>query len=788
MRNRMPALSKSPRSRLLALSTVVIAGCCTASADPPRGGAPLGQAGPATAPPRQPASPPPQGGVAGGQRPGGTLERVRYELSAYVARAELREDETLVADFGVPGGAKYSMGGWLTSTGDDAVLEETSVTLVPGTSAKLALPIAKAGAHTLVLRLKRMRPGEMTIYLNGRTIQRVRTAPPAGFEVLRVELPAEGLRVGENLLQLRAAEVGAVPGGGRASMALDWMRIGQGTIAETTPPTPGALAPVGERALLIPGGFTVGYATEVMPGARLRARIKGAEGTVLEVVAMIDGDEARPLASVQASSGGTPLDVDLATMTGKVVRFDLRARGGAATLERPAFVTMDGSAASSAAPTAPTRPRNVIIYLIDTLRADKLRPINPESRVETPGLSRLVEAAAVMVGARTQENWTKPSVATLLSSLLPWQHHAITSEAVVPAEVRMLPELLKDDGFHTGAFIANGYVSEGFGFRQGWNTFRNYVREGRRTRAQYLAADVLEWLDARPTDKPFFLYVHAIDPHVPYSPPDHFVQMYDRLPYTGVVDFTDDNELLEKIKSGRIAVNERDKARLEALYDGEISYHDVHFNSILDGLSRRGLDDDTMVVVTADHGEELWDHGSVGHGHSVYEELLHIPMIVRLPGVTSGSVRVPDAVGLVDVMPTVLEALGKEIPAEAAGKSFLPLLRGETPDAPLATVSGFMEGWRTVSVGGYKLIHRTIERMMVYHLTEDAREQRDLGPERPITVRYLRGMLGLALGASDGRAGRAAPRRVNIRQETTTIDPETEAQLRALGYVGSQRR
>jgi len=139
-------------------------------------------------------------------------------------------------------------------------------------------------------------------------------------------------------------------------------------------------------------------------------------------------------------------------------------------------------------------------------------------------------------------------------------------------------------------------------------------------------------------------------------------------------------------------------------------------------------------------------------------------------------------------MPTVLDALHVPIPEEAAGHSFLPLVLGGHAAAPRATVSGFMDGWRAVAVGRWKLIQRTAERMFVYDLTADPHEQSDLAAGRPIALRWLRGLLGLTLGESDNAAGRPRARRVQIEAQTTTIDAETEAQLRALGYVGSSRR
>ncbi len=788
----------SSRTRLRSLASLAsaaglaasLAGCSPTRSGPTPG-APIRRERAATAPttaPTQEATPAHADAPA---RPAPsvptTTARVHFALAAHVARAELRSGPVLLEDHGVPGGAKYTLGGWLTSTGDDRVVAGASAMVMPGTTAKLALPAERTDAQVIAVRARAGRRERLRVFLNAREIGSGELAADGAWTTVRVSVAAGALKRGENTLLLRAESAG---------LAVDWVKLGpDADVTDAPPPSPEQLVALegGEPALVLPAGLRAGFALEVPRGARFRARVKGAEGAQLEVVAQRDGADELVLGRTAATAQGAAIDADLGALAGQIVRIELRAQGGETRAVGPAVVTLDG-----AAPAASRPVKNAIVYLIDTLRADKLQAVNARSRVQTPGLARFIEQAAVMAGAHTQENWTKPSVTTLLSSLFPWQHQAVTTEAVVPAAVELIPETLSARGFHTGAFIANGYVSDRFGFRQGWTSYRNYVREGRRNVAQYVAADVLEWLDQRPQEKPFFLYVHTIDPHVPYKPPRQFLEMYDATPYSGVVDFSSDNELLEKIKAGRIPLDARDKVHLEALYDGEISYHDVHFNAIVDGLARRGLADDTMVIIVADHGEEFWDHGSVGHGHSVYEELLHIPMIVRLPGTTQRPLRVEDAVGLVDVMPTVLEALGQPLPDGLAGQSFLPLLRGETPDAPRATVSGFMEGWRTVVSGRYKLIHRTLERQMLYDLERDPREQTDLAADRPIAVRYLRGMLGLALGAVEGTPAQTpaqgrpttAPRaRPQVHaQETTTIDPQTEEQLRALGYIPGARR
>lgn len=722
-----------------------------------------------------------------------TPGRIRYDLAAHPSHAEVREGDVLVIDHGAPGAAKYTLGGWHTGVVEHDV-EGTSAAVVTGTRGKLLVPFDFEGEATVAFRARLFRPGPLHVYLGSEHLTAVELPPDGSWQVVRVSIPAEHVRRGEAILLFRTERSGPVPGlDTRAGVAIDWMRVGPASadIGEATPLSAETLAEEigGHAAVRLPADARLGWALEVPAGAWLRGVAVGGGGARLEAVAHVDGAEPRVLGRAVATASGAPLDLDLRSLAGEVARIDLVARGGELRLVRPAVVTLDRREAPAWQP-----PRNVLVYLIDTLRADKLQPYNAETRVRTPGLTRFLQGTTTLTRAHTQENWTKPSVATLLSSLMPWEHTAVRGESVVPDSVRLLPEHLKEHGFYTGSFIANGYVSDRFGFGQGWDTYRNYIREGRRTPAQYVAADVLQWLDDRPEEEPFFLYVHTIDPHVPYRPPDEFLEMYQQERYRGPVSFRRDATLLENIKLGRLRLRAADKAHLEALYDGEISYHDIHFAAILDGLERRGLADDTMVVVTSDHGEEFWDHGSVGHGHNVYEELLHVPMFVRLPGVTDQLQALEAPVGLVDVMPTILEALGQELPDDLSGRSFLPLLLGKDTPAPRYTVSGFMEGWRTIVLGRHKLIHRNADSVALHDLTEDPGEERDVAAEHPITVRWGRGMLGLALAAADEPAAgparrprRRRPRAPRHEARSTEIDPETEAQLRALGYVDDWR-
>jgi arylsulfatase A-like enzyme len=706
--------------------------------------------------------------------------RSHYAFAPELARAELRRGETWLVDFGEPSDAKYSLGGWLTLSADAQAAGGPTALVVRSRNAKLFLPADATGPARITIRARTYANTALIVSVAGKKIGERKLAG-RDFETLTFDVGAEVLRAGDNLFELRVAKTGSIRSGISGAFAIDWVAIGPQT-RDVTPP-PAARELVGSSdALRIPAGLTLGYTLEVPSGAALRATAKSAGPARLRVSAARDGAVSSELGVIELKGGDATqvIQLPLASLEHDVARIDLSASGGPIELQSAGIVVPDSVRTITRKPI-----RNVVLMLIDTLRADKLKPYNPNTRVRTPGLVRFLENAVTMHDARSQENWTKPSVATLLSSLYPWQHNAFDDDSKVPASVELLPEFFSARGYRTAGFIANGYVSDKFGFGQGWDDYRNYIRENRRSIAQEVAADVLHWLDTRPAKQPFFLYVHTIDPHVPYKPPKSFLAMYDSAPYSGPVDFTHSNDLLERVKLGKLSLNDRDKVRLEALYDGEISYHDVHFASILDGLDKRGLADDTLVVVTADHGEEFWDHGSVGHGHSVYDELLHVPLMFRIPGVTEGNAILRGNVGLVDVAPTILDALGLQVPDSMSGRSFLPELMGQGSRAPRASASGFMTGIRALAVGRLKLVQRGIEQVSLFDLEKDPGETKDIARTRPIALRYTRGLLGLQI--ADSTTPTATRRTRSHAREKTKIDRETEAQLRALGYVGTSR-
>ncbi|MFW5921047.1 MAG: sulfatase, partial [Polyangiales bacterium] len=594
------------------------------------------------------------------------------------------DHQGLFVDFGTPARMKYTVGHWRTNWGSDGASGDTTYTHA-GKRGRLYFHVDDPGPLTVRMRLKPIGTEQVSPYVNGDDIELVTLDKGDDYADYDIVVPADKVQTGENTLMLVFG--GTEPVGGEdVSVAMESIRVIPGhdvPEGDYDAPSWGTLkakVQVGGEArdaLAVRRPTTLGYYVQVPEAAKLAFGV-GLEGegeAPVKVRVRPEGGEEQELWSGKAGAEWAEKVVDLGRFAGTVARIELVAPGdgkGRVAWSQPALHVPKPDEASK-----PDQPKNVVVLLIDTLRASKLQPYNPDSPVETPHLTEVAEQGTIFELPQSPENWTKPSCASILTSLYPVSHGAKKDNSRLPGSADLLSEHLEAKGFQTGSFIANGYVSRKFGFDQGWKHYTNYIRESKNTEAENVFKEAGDWIEKNKDDR-FFAYIQTIDPHVPYDPPDKYLKMYDDREYDGQVQPRKTAQLLEQAKSGEIEFSDSDKKRLEALHDGEITYHDHHMGEFIARLKKLGVWEDTLFVITSDHGEEFEEHGSWGHGHSSFQELLHVPLIFHGPGAADGK-RVPQVVSTLDIGPTVLELLGIDPMEAAEGRSLVAYMTGETP-------------------------------------------------------------------------------------------------------------
>lgn len=452
------------------------------------------------------------------------------------------------------------------------------------------------------------------------------------------------------------------------------------------------------------------------------------------------------------------LDSDLSRFAGREIRltFHVEAEGLPAGAAGKPVIAWAPVRLSRARPEeeAPRERPNVLFLVVDTLRHDHLTPYGYR-RDTSPNLARLLAARGVVAeSAYSQAPWTLPSVVSFLTSRYPGEILGSDSATYgIPPAVPSLAEEMEKLGYETGGFIANKVLHAGNGFERGFSTFFNppaEVPEGEVPDASALADRMGPWLAAH-RDAPFFLYAHFMDPHDPYVNPEI---VNGRSPYFPDYQGEISGYHIHGLHTGKIplADPENDVAQVNALYDSEIHYADRFLGELIESLPPAVLRN-TLIVLTADHGEEIYDHGGWKHGFTLYEELIHVPLLLRWDGRLPAGTRLPGVVRLLDLAPTLLRAAGGTPPASWEGVDLLPALAKK---APLPRLTAFAQHMmigplRAAAVHeGSKLIlfnPRTpfapaddlqkhlwnldlqrLQRVELYDLAKDPREKTNLAP------------------------------------------------------------
>jgi arylsulfatase A-like enzyme len=422
----------------------------------------------------------------------------------------------------------------------------------------------------------------------------------------------------------------------------------------------------------------------------------------------------------------------------------------------------------------PARPPIVLVTL-DTTRADRLGCYGYARRT-SPNLDRLAAESMLHTRALATTSWTLPAHATIFTGKLATSHGAqydakgplslatviegpdewreYRARPLAEAE-RTLAEILREAGYATAAVVAGPWMKRPFGLAQG---FDHYDESGLATsdgrRADSVTDAALLWLDgARGRD--FLLFLNYYDPHGPYDPPEPFAHAFRPQGAPRPAGLPTGDEL-------------------QALYDAEILYMDHHLGRLFDGLRARGLFERALIVVTADHGELLGEHGRLGHGQTLTQPELQIPLLVKAPGPEPARGRSEAPIQLTDVMSMVLARVGLAATAEAQGA--LPPRRNhpvvaEVDPLPFQSPDG---GWRALFDGSLKFLWNSKGRHQLFDLARDPGEDHDLAPRERQRVARLAALVERYF-ASLPAPGAAGP--------PQALDEETRRALESLGYI-----
>jgi arylsulfatase A-like enzyme len=441
-----------------------------------------------------------------------------------------------------------------------------------------------------------------------------------------------------------------------------------------------------------------------------------------------------------------------------------------------------------------TRPPNILVIVVDTLRADRLGAYgNPNGL--TPFLDELAQRGTVFVNAYASASWTVPSVASLMTSRYSAQHHVVGFGSRLADDEFTFAEALQPLRYLSGGFSANRLLSQRYGFAQGFDYWRSDEQSSKGLAGVVLRQQAVQWLDDTQwaaERSPALLYLQFMEPHAPYDPPEPYCrQAHAGEPAAVTAAFQQ-----KLLNGGMGSLTRRDFAEIERLYDGDVAHVDAEIRDLYADLERRGFLDNAIVIVTADHGEEFWEHGNMYHGKTLFDESVRVPLILIAPGYRAGQ-RVEQSVSLLDVAPTLVDLVGLPAEARFEGHSLVPLLTGslltrlasfggrqrsERPDADvileLPPKSGpkydnrrHVQGIRRQSI---KLLIDRDGLPEVYDLTGDPAET----AANPASLQTMATTLAAALH----EATAALNSRAAVAVAPVELDEATKEKLRALGY------
>ena len=701
-----------------------------------------------------------------------------HDLVTELPAAELHREVGTI-DFGTAAARPFLLDGWYQNEGGRG--GHPTVVWSRGRVSALEFWLATTREIRADLRCSPLDPQDgqpqvVTVELNDRRIGELSLRPQ--MNDYTIALPASAQVAGRNRLVFRYRKAVRLD---RRHLAVSWDLLRLHPVRGEAGELPRAEQRPGRAsALFIPVGSEVTFYVPVEEEGTLSldgVRVQGGPGKKLLVIARTDDSPEQVLETIEASRG--PRTLELPGRDGRLVEIALRAVPSSETADggfqilAPTVRTQKTQWPATAEHEKPGAKPNIIIYLVDTLRADHVGAYGGGSL--TPNIDAFAREATVFENTIAQAPWTKPSIASLFTGRGPLAHGVRLLNDRLPQEAVTLAELLSAAGYRTAAFSTNWHIRHESGMDQGFGFFDFSPDEAESNK---LNQRVFRWLDTQ-EKPPFFLYVHTLDPHEPYTPPADYRKKYA----PDVREEAGYDYDLPRVDSSRGKERRQYMAELRLLYDAEVAFNDHSFGDFVKVLRERGLYDQSLILFLADHGEEFDEHGERGHANDLYAETLNIPLIVKWPGQRRGQ-RVGSISQHIDILPTLLRAAGAEAPPGLPGLDLAAVAAsGEDPEAisgrwVLSHLSHRDRVGISLVHAGWKLIHPQSPALaptnVLYHRTSDRGETRNRIGEAPVRAGWLSSLI---------RAESERSRKTGLTPDHMKIDEETRRALEALGYL-----
>ncbi|TMQ24472.1 MAG: hypothetical protein E6J90_08000 [Deltaproteobacteria bacterium] len=607
--------------------------------------------------------------------------------------------------------------------------------------ATLEVPLSAEQAQGITFVTARVHGSDkqrITLKVNGRKPGKDATAElAAGWITVAIPIAHGHFGAGENLLALETT-------GGKGPVAVQWLRLGT-SIGNRDPRADAVFDGRADTIALARNAALTWYITvpdgahlvaAVGPPCRVELRARASDGSFAG--GLLTGDTTR---------------VDLGAMAGRVVALSLTARDcPRATIKAPR-ITIHGPPPAPLPPADP--PRYVLLWVMDALRADKMPIFTPGARAQTPNFIELAKTSTVFRQYYVQGNESQTSHSSMWTGLYPAVHGVrlagIGGAWRIGPQFEVLAQDVAAAHYTTLAVTGNGYVNEDGGYARGFEEFRNMMRETGVENGvifgQQIVDAALQKLD-RHRSEPAYLFLGTIDTHGPWIARRPWINQYSPGPYHGPFqEYGTARELGFKAGSMGCSVipPPADIERLRAIYDSAVSYHDMQVGRLVKQLQSWGIWDQTLLIITADHGEELFEDGRCGHGGSLRDSLTRVPLLIHDPARFPPDVMVDEGAEGVDLMPTVLAAIGAPPSSAPQGEPLEPLAQGIGRGWVRPSYASQYEYAHAMRIGRWKIRVGPRGSPLVGDMAADPGETADAGPTHPVERRMLTDNLGLFL-------------------------------------------